>query len=207
MQNSKNSQQKSDKLPYGFQANSEKKSIEIRAALSLKPHEPMAARLLVEYLDITLKTVSTIEGVTPNLIDDFFCDNFKNSMSAVTLFCPTNDRHLIFHNERHPIVRQESDIFHECAHIILEHEPEQLTEHGGLTILRDYNNQQEAQAIWLGFCLQLPKPALDKYFVKERKSREEIQEMFTASEAAIRFRINKLAMEKYKRNYWNKVGK
>jgi len=97
---------------------------------------------------------------------------------------------IIIHNNKNSKYRQESDLMHELAHVICEHEtPDNRRIDGFEILLRNYNEQQEKEAEWLGGCLQLPRDAL-VWHIKRNLSVKEIAEVFSASQTMVRFRIN-----------------
>ncbi len=62
--------------------------------------------------------------------------------------------------------------------------------------LRDFNNEHEGEAEWLGGCLQLPSVALFCNYKKDRLSLREIAQKFNASVDMVRFRVNMCGFNK-----------
>ena len=104
----------------------------------------------------------------------------SNSWSAVTLILP--HQKLIVTNSEHAPVRQNSDIMHELAHLILDHEPARVDmTPERLMILDTYNKTQEEEANWLSGSLLVPRDGLLQ--VLSHNSRDE--------HAASHFKVSK----------------
>lgn len=92
----------------------------------------------------------------------------------------------IVHNSRHAPVRQQSNLMHEFAHVILKHKMVRRDAKTGLFLRRQ---QDEDEAVYLGGCLQIPRRGL--LWAKQQKmSLSQIALHFNASEKMIRFRSN-----------------
>jgi Zn-dependent peptidase ImmA (M78 family) len=109
------------------------------------------------------------------------------SWSAFTLRIRT--RHLIVYNSSQSEPRINSVIMHELAHITLGHElhAAHISDEGHL-IPSNYNQEQEAEADWLGGTLLLPRPALLRI---RREALSDIEAMmrYKASEEMLKWRI------------------
>jgi Zn-dependent peptidase ImmA (M78 family) len=78
---------------------------------------------------------------------------------------------------------------HELSHVICEHEtPDNRRIDGIEILLRNYNEQQEKEAEWLGGCLQLPRDAL-LWHIKRNHNVTDLSELFSASETMVKYRI------------------
>jgi Zn-dependent peptidase ImmA (M78 family) len=62
----------------------------------------------------------------------------------------------IVHNDSRSPQRQQSDVAHEVAHVLLAHPISELHVNTGATMR---NNEHEKEAVWLGGVLLVPKPA------------------------------------------------
>lgn len=174
------------KFKRGFKTDSEKKSIFFRRELEIQPYDPLPAKKLSEYLNI--------EILTPVQILDTASDSYKVLMnskewSALTIICKSGNR-VVIHNSKNSKFRQESDLMHEIAHVICNHETIESNRIDGAEILlRTYDEQQEKEAEWLGGCLQLPREAL-LWHIKRNRSVKDLAELFSASEKMVKFRLN-----------------
>ena len=72
---------------------------------------------------------------------------------------PSPDRMVVVYNPLSPKTRQKSDVAHELAHTLLDHELSQVRKLGGVTFL-SCDPVQEEEAAWLSGCLLLPRASL-----------------------------------------------
>lgn len=168
----------------GFKTNAEKIAVEYRKRLGLKDFEPLSALKLAAHFEIEVLCPGEIPGISPDCLSKLLAG--ADHWSAITIGRekPT----LIIYNDTHSRARTESNLMHEMAHVLLGHEMGEIDTSLGIP-LRKYDSMQENEAEWLGGCLQLPKPALLKYFVYNNFSVEQISEMFNASRAMVNYRI------------------
>lgn len=176
-------------LKKGFKAEAERKAGYYRKLLELKEYDPLPVRLLAENLDITLLTPKDIPGISDELIHTLQVTG-KNFWSAAIFM--REEKKFIIHNPTHSPFRQESDIMHEIAHAICDHELKNLqTAMAGCIIpLRKYDQDQEDEAEWLGASLQLPWKALFHHHKIKKTSESEISRLFNASEQMVRYRLS-----------------
>ena len=81
-----------------------------------------------------------------------------DSFSACTLR-PSPDRVVVVHNPLSPKTRQKSDVAHELAHTLLDHDLSRVQRLGDVTFL-SCDLIQEEEAAWLSGCLLLPRALL-----------------------------------------------
>ena len=80
------------------------------------------------------------------------------AFSACT-FRPSTDRVVVVYNPLSAKSRQRSDLAHELAHTLLEHELSRVEKLGDVTFL-SCDPTQEEEAAWLSGCLLLPRALL-----------------------------------------------
>jgi Zn-dependent peptidase ImmA (M78 family) len=103
--------------------------------------------------------VDCLPGVTPELLGQLTGPD-DESWSAFTVAPP--EMTLIVLNSAHIPARQESDLMHECSHLLCQHRPAELVTIPGLELpLRTFDPIQEEEADWLAGCLLLPRPAIE----------------------------------------------
>src|SRR5580698_6752207 len=142
----------------GFKTWAERTSSNLRRDLGLSPHEPLSPKLLAEFLDVLLHTPRDVPNITQDVLDQLLVHD-PWGWSAVSVF--RSGQAVVIYNPRHSAGRQASDIMHELAHIILDHQPATIVmSQDGSFIMRSYNEKQENEANWLGWCLLLPRDAL-----------------------------------------------
>jgi hypothetical protein len=173
-------------LVRGFKTWAEQLALSIRREMDLAPHAPLAPSRLAEHLGVRVWTPHDVAGLPQSVLDQLLCHD-PEGWSAVT--CTVGDAALIIYNPRHSVARQSSDLAHELAHIILEHEPSKLVlSHDGTMVMRSFDDKQEEEANWLGWCLLLPRPAL-MHAMKSRLAIAAIAQQWSVSEQLVEYRI------------------
>ena len=171
-------------LRRGFKSEAERIADRERAKLGVGPDEPT-----------DLPTLATLLGVEIRAGDDLiprqrFADLERiqpGAFSSCTIL-PSPDRKVIIFNPLPSRSRQTSDIAHELAHVILDHDLSRIERLGGITFLT-CDTAQEEEANWLSGCLLLPRPSL---LVATRKGWDAstISEAYGVSEQMAQYRLN-----------------
>lgn len=187
------------KFRRGFKTWADNQALEVRAQLGLKEHAPICAFDLCQLLKIPIYTPSDFLGLS---------DEYKNILlnekpccwSAVTI--PVGESYIIVHNPTHTPARQQSNLMHELAHILCGHKISESKEIIELPeCLRDFNEEKENEANWLGSCLQLPRPAL-LYCLRHKMNIDDIAKQYNCSTEMAKYRINitgvKIQMNRFK---------
>src|SRR5947207_6782674 len=121
-------------LERGFITWAQQLALSIRRELDLAPHAPLSPLCLAQHLGVRVWTPYDVPGLPQSVLDQLLHHD-PDGWSAVT--CSVGDEALIIHNPRHSPARQNSDLAHELAHIILEHEPSKLVlSHDGTMVMR-----------------------------------------------------------------------
>jgi len=171
----------------GFKTEAEKMAANARQLVGLRETSPLPARQLARALGLVVLGPRDIPGMPEPLATQMLFDFAKN-WSGVTI--PMEGQTLIIHNTTHNVARQESNLMHEIAHILCEHKPARVEPPGKLPwASRSYDEEQEAQAAWLGGCLQIPRPALVSAIL-DNLDNLAIGVRFNASPEMVRFRRN-----------------
>jgi len=145
-------------LDRGFKAWAERTAHAIRAELGLSATDPLAPTALAEHLGVELRTPKEIPGLPKNALDQLLVRD-HSGWSAVTV--NNGGQSLVIYNPRRSKGRQASDITHELAHLILDHDPGTVVfSHDGQIAMRSFNQKQEDEANWLAWVLLLPRDAL-----------------------------------------------
>jgi hypothetical protein len=108
--------------------------------------------------------------------------------SAATIHLPNGKVVAVTNPLNDSIARRDSDLAHEFAHLILEHQPSQVDRIGELTFF-DCDPEQEEEANWLAGCLLLPRPLL-LAAARQGLTAEQIAEANSVSIQMARFRLN-----------------
>ena len=142
-------------LRRGFKSEAERIARRVRADLGVSATQSVAPEHIAELLGIEVRAgdellprerFQELEDIQPDLF------------SACTLR-PSPDRVVVVHNPLSPKTRQKSDVAHELAHILLDHDLSRVQRLGDVTFL-SCDPIQEEEAAWLSGCLLLPRALL-----------------------------------------------
>ncbi|MHB8636741.1 MAG: ImmA/IrrE family metallo-endopeptidase [Fimbriimonadaceae bacterium] len=134
-------------------------------------------------MEVRVLTPAGFPELDPNVTHQLlFVD--PGSWSAFTISWAGNS--LIVHNPTHSEGRQESNIFHELAHLLCDHRGCQLEVVNGIP-MRTYDASEEEEAGWLGGALHLPRIALIRC-IADGVDDDEIAARFVASDELVAFR-------------------
>ena len=142
-------------LRRGFKSEAERIAKRLQADLGLGTADPIPPDLVAELLGIEVKAG---DELLPRARFEELRDIQPDAFSACTLR-PSPDRTVIVHNPLSPKTRQKSDVAHELAHVLLDHELSRVQRLGEVTFL-SCDPTQEEEAAWLSGCLLLPRPLL-----------------------------------------------
>lgn len=151
-----------------------------RNQLGCKAFERLPARVLAQYFKATIFTAETVPNAEPEQIK-LLCGS-DNWSAGIICKNPL----WIVHNSRHAPTRQESNLMHEFAHIILKHK---MVGYDPKTGLPQRRQQDEDEAVYLGGCLQIPRRGL-LWAVQKKMTIAQIALHFNASEDMVKFRSN-----------------
>lgn len=157
----------------GFKTWCERTAMGFRRDLQLAAFGPLDPRELARHLNILVWTPQEVArlGNLAKVHLDQLLKHDPSSWSAVTLALTPHK--LIIINSRHAPVRQNSDLMHELAHLILEHEPARVDmTHERLLILDTYDKTQEDEANWLAGALLVPRDALLDFLPRNPQSED-----------------------------------
>jgi Zn-dependent peptidase ImmA (M78 family) len=171
----------------GFKTWCEEFSIQIRREMRLSSVSPLDPLDLAKVLDVDLREPYQLDGL-PADVSERLINKHAGSWSAVSV--SHGDKRLIVHNPTHSRPRRNSNLMHEMAHILLEHEPTHvfISPQAGYA-LRTHDENQESEAAWLAGCLLLPRPAL-LYIRKRGLDDDAACGEYGVSEDLLRFRMN-----------------
>ena len=179
-------------LERGFKAWSERTASNVRRRLGLSATEPLDARLLATHLRVRLVSPHDYPDLDPDIRSQLL-ERDPAGWSAATL--SVGDASIVVFNPRHSPGRQASDIIHELAHIMLEHDPSTVVfSEDGQMATRTFDQKQEDEASWLGWTLLLPRDAL----VAARRARlsvPAIARAYGVSETLVRYRLRVTGVE------------
>ena len=176
----------------GFKSWAERTSLTLRRELELDPHDSLDPAQLAKYLEVNLWTPKDVPGLPQEVIDQLLHRD-PWGWSAVSLLL--DGRGLVIYNPRKSKGRQSSDITHELAHFILDHQPGTiiLSQDGSIG-MRTFDRKQEDEANWLAWCLLPPREGL--VAAKRAKlTAAQIAERYGVTEPLVTFRVNMSGVE------------
>lgn len=186
--------EKSDSLlRRGFKAEAERKSESIRKELGISKFGALCGFDLAKHLDILVCGMT--ELLSPEQVKKINDPAKKEKFSAL-LFKNVDNDPVIIHNDLDSKYRQQSNLMHELAHFICGHEvPEHVKNINISADLRYYNDVHEAEATYLGGCLQITQAGL-LWKRKTNASETEISSFYSASVDMVKYRMRILGLDK-----------
>ena len=186
------------KLVRGFTAKAERISESYRDEMRISKFEPLDAFALAEHLEVAILGIGDLRTDLDVKHYKRLCD--VNEFSA--MWMPnTGGNKIILHNENHSKKRQQSNLMHELAHIILEHSiPEEYAKLCFQLGLHYYNVEHEQEAKYLGGCLKITRPGL-LWALKNNYSEEEISDYYNASVDMVNYRLRITGVLRQRANY------
>lgn len=186
----------------GFKTWCEKTALGFRRDLRIEIFSALDPRDLARHLDILVWTphdVARHGDLSKDHLDQLL-QHDPSSWSAVTLMLPA--KKVVILNSDHAPVRQNSDLMHELAHLILEHEPARVDMTPDRRMILDtYDKLQEAEANWLGGALLVPRDALLQVLSRNRCN-EEAASHFNVSIQMINWRRRMTGIDKQMNRRW-----
>ena len=171
-------------LRRGFKSEAERIARRVRTELGIGAPKPVAPDILAELLGIEVRAGDElIPRERFNELEDIQPDSF----SACTLR-PSADRLVVVYNPLSAMSRQRSDIAHELAHALLDHDLSRVERLGDVTFL-SCDPTQEEEAAWLSGCLLLPR-ALLLAEVRRGSGAKDIAKKCGVSERMAQYRLD-----------------
>lgn len=183
-------------LERGFKAWSERTSNLIRKELEIGLEQPFNVEKMADYLGVRLWTPQNVSGLA---LSDHKILQEKHWQEWYGVGLQDSEGGIVIYNPRQSLRRQRSDISHELAHFLLEHEPSKLilSESKALEQIwfRSYDQKQEDEANCLAWALLVPRDGLIR-LVRRNSSISEIAASFEVSEQLARYRVNSTGIKK-----------
>ena len=171
-------------LRRGFKSEAERIARRVRNELGIGAAKPVAPETLAELLGIEVRAG---DELIPRGRFDELEDIQPDSFSACTLR-PSADRLVVVYNPLSSKRRRRSDIAHELAHELLDHDLSRVERLGDITFL-SCDPTQEEEAAWLSGCLLLPR-ALLLAEVRRGSAANEIARKCGVSERMAQYRLD-----------------
>ena len=177
-------------LRRGFKSEAERIAKQVQADLGLSISESVEPKLIAELLGIEVRAG---DELIPRERFEELGDIQADAFSACTLR-PSPDRTVVVHNPLSPKTRWKSDIAHELAHTLLDHELSRVQRLGDVTFL-SCDPVQEEEAAWLSGCLLLPRALLLAEIQRGAGARD-IARKYGVSERMAQYRLDVTGVER-----------
>ena len=171
-------------LRRGFKSEAERIAQRVRTELGIGAARPVAPEVLAELIGIEVRAGD--ELIPRERFEEL--ENIQpDSFSACTLR-PSPDRVVVVYNPLSGGPRRRSDVAHELAHALLDHELSRVERLGDVTFL-SCDPTQEEEAAWLSGCLLLPR-ALLLVEVRKGSGAKDIAKECGVSEGMAQYRLD-----------------
>jgi hypothetical protein len=169
----------------GFKAEAERLAERTRTQMSLRPADRLAIRDLAAHLRVEI--IPADQLVARSRLEEL--DRIQpGAFSAATFRLPGGRTVAVYNPCGNDPARTNSDIGHELAHILLDHDVREIQQIAGHTFLT-CNPEQEDEATWLAGCLLLPRPLLLRE-ARNGADADTIATRYEVSQHMARFRLN-----------------
>lgn len=169
----------------GFKAEAERLSVRLRSNLNVQPDERLDIDALAAEIGIEVRSA---DDLVPREKLQQLEDLQPGCFSAATIRLAGGRIVAVTNPVNSSTARRDSDLAHEIAHVLLDHEVRKTVRLGGLTFF-DCDPEQEEEANWLAGCLLLPRTLLLRE-ARRGLSAEEIASRHKVSIPMARFRLN-----------------
>lgn len=180
-------------LDRGFKSWAERTSLILRGEMGLAVDDRLDPLELASFLELEVWTPHDVPGLPKDVLNQLL-QRDPWGWSAVSLSLP-NDRGIVIYNPRKSKGRQASDITHELAHFILDHQPATIIiSNESDMAMRTFDRKQEDEANWLAWCLLLPREALLSAKIAELTTAQ-IATKYGVAEPLVTYRLNICGVE------------
>lgn len=170
------------KFKHGFKAEAERYAEEFRAELGLGPSAPLCPRRLAQHLGIPIFGIKNSNCLPPEVVN-YWAHHPEGAFSGLIISDGTYKE--IHHNDFNHPRRQNSDLAHELAHVVLGHDTDVPIKDNGE---RAYDRNVEEEAKWLGATLLLPKKATVS-MVFDNYTKPQVEDEYQVSWQLYQYRV------------------
>jgi Zn-dependent peptidase ImmA (M78 family) len=176
-------------LRHGFKADAERRAVELRRQLQLAPRDYARPEKLADAASVTIVDAD-------RLIDRRRLEELEHIQAFAFSACTFDigGRRIIVTNPLRSGGRRNSDIAHELAHILLNHELAEVRDIAG-THFRTCEPGEEEEATALGGTLLLPRPLLYQA-VRAGMDTTQIADHYNVTVDMARYRLNTTGVER-----------
>lgn len=168
------------RLPIAFRRRCETRATDARYALGLNAFQPLPARQLAAHHHVRLLTPLDLAAVASAAVAWVLS---QPGWSAALI---SQQPPVILHHPLHSPARQEANLMHELAHLLLAHP---LPLFDSATWPGTIDLRHEREAAYLGSCLQIPRRGLE-WAWQRGLTRQQVADYFGASLQLVNWRCN-----------------
>ncbi|WIY01838.1 ImmA/IrrE family metallo-endopeptidase [Amycolatopsis mongoliensis] len=139
----------------GFKTEAERLADRTRTQMGLRSDAGLPILDLAAHLGVRVRSADRL--VAREELEEL--DELQPGAFSAATFQLPNRRTVIVYNPLSERVRTNSDIAHELAHLLLDHDVREIQQLAGQTFFT-CDPEQEEEANWLAGCLLLPRPLL-----------------------------------------------
>lgn len=176
-------------LRRGFKAEAEREAARVREELGLASHDRLDPRRLAQHLGISVIDAGDLVAVE-ELEELERLQAFAFSAATFNI----DGRKIIVISPLRNTGRQNSDIAHELAHVLLKHDLSEIRELDGMPF-RTCKPEEEEEATAFGGTLLLPRPLLLSA-ARRRATIDQIATQYDVTVEMARFRYNTTGVAK-----------
>lgn len=169
----------------GFKTWCENTSLGIRTKMGLKPYEPLSAYDLAAQLNVQILKLEDLIHLPQDSLK-YLSKDGDTEWSAATI--QASGQNFVVINPSHSEARQSSNLMHELAHIIREHDSGSMSLYGEGISMRSYDALQEDEANWFAGSLLLTRNAL--FVINKADDLEEELARYGVSKSLYNWRLN-----------------
>ena len=171
-------------LQRGFKARANRIGVGLRHQMGLAKYAPLDRRALLDKLNIVAMSLSSFADRCPEPVAHLL-NGGGGEFSALSFSVGDGCRMILF-NDRHSAARQNSDLAHEVAHLLLAHRPEGIFPYDHC---RHFDQEVEDEASYLAGCILIPNEAA-YHIVWAGLDLSEAQELYGVSLDMLNYRLN-----------------
>ena len=171
-------------LRRGFKSEAERIAQQVRSEVGIGAAQMVTPEVLADLLSVEIR--SGDELISRKRFVEL--DQIQEGAFSACTFRPSNGRVVVVYNPISPPTRKRSDLAHELAHILLNHDLSRIEKLGDVTFIT-CDATQEEEAAWLAGCLLLPR-ALLLAEVRRGLLAKDIARKCGVSEDMARYRLN-----------------
>lgn len=168
------------RLPWAFRQRCEALATDARYALGLQAFQPLPARQLAAHHRVRLLTPLDLAAEAGAAVARVLSEP---GWSAALI---SRQPPIVLHHPLHSAARQEANLMHELAHLMLAHP---LRPFDPATGPAGPDPLHEREADYLGSCLQIPRRGL-AWAQQRGFTRQQVAEYFGASQEMVQWRCN-----------------